>query len=373
MAPTPASHAFVAGLPKVDLHIHLEGSISPALRWRLAERNGIPQGSSSLEQMTQEYLHAFNGIMSKTIEMEAAGQAFFDHFLGGINALRQEDDFYEVGRAYFETCAKLNIRHSELSLDFQEYQEQVSLITALKGYQRAQREAEKKFDITSILVLSFTRSKGPAEAMKAYEHALQYREMFGGFGVAGNSDGTSLMSFNEVLTRAKQDGFYLTAHCDAKHPNMKEFMHDYVTVLGGQGLDRLDHGVDVASDPEIIDICKRRGVGVTICPWMMYAVFSLLYDDADQILFEETIRKLYDEGVYMSIGSDDPALAGDRWLSDNFTLVADQGGFTEEELVNMSLSSVHASWTTPSVKSKLEKEILRYAAAAHGHELKTSI
>ncbi|KAH7116497.1 hypothetical protein B0J13DRAFT_653400 [Dactylonectria estremocensis] len=232
----------------------------------------------------------------------------------------------------------------------------------MNGYRKAQLETEKNYNLKVEWILSFDRNKEPADLMRAYEESLTHRDIIKGFALAGISDGSRLMKFNEVFTRAREDGFFITAHVEAESP---QSLHECLSQVGGHGLDRLDHGLRVGDQQDLIDLIKKRNIGLTLCPWVTYGPAKLMTDheSAVQTVFEDGFRKLCNHEVLVAIGSDDPALVGGRWLEDNLSMLTDVAGFTEEELLNLQLSAVRSSWASDKLKAILDEEIRTYGAS----------
>ena len=195
--------------------------------------------------------------------------------------------------------------------------------------------------------------------MKAYELALKHRDIIIGFGMAGWSDGTSPLQFNEVYTRARADGFKLTIHCDPHIANIHNHIYESATQLGGGGVDRIDHGINTADKQELIQLVRSKNLGLTICPWITQPGL-MDRPDPEAALYDGIIRKLYDNGVKISIGSDDPALVLDRYLTENMEAVAEKGRFTEGEIRQLCLNAVDTSWASDELKAELRAEVLAY-------------
>ncbi len=140
--------------------------------------------------------------------------------------------------------------------------------------------------------MCFLRDESPESAMEAYEKALKYRHMIHGIGLDSLETGRSPMLFDRVYKRAKADGFHLTAHCDVNAQDTHRNIHDCLTRLGGNGIGRIDHGLNAVERPELLEIIKATNTGLTCCLWGAYGY--LFHVEGEQKLFRSMLRKLID-------------------------------------------------------------------------------
>lgn len=157
--------------------------------------------------------------------------------------------------------------------------------------------------------------------------ALPYREMIVGIGLDSNEYDRPPVLFDEIYRRARNDGFKLTCHCDVTQKDTHEHIRQVVCEIGGAGADRIDHELDVVEVPELVEIIKEEGVGVTLCPW------AYVRHHGEENIFGY-VRKLFGACVLVNISSDSPACVESNWVIDNLLLLKIQGSFTNEKLVN---------------------------------------
>ncbi|RAH80465.1 adenosine deaminase 2 [Aspergillus japonicus CBS 114.51] len=360
-----ATAAFIAGLPKVELHVHIQGVLDAPLRHKLAQKNNVPDIADTVEGLERRYQEFFSACCDRSTDVAELSRGFFELFERGGRVLVTADDFYELAMLYYRRAAQMNVRYAEPFIDFMELTRWgVSLDTQMAGYRRAQVEAKRTLGVKSAWVLSFSRTADPIEMMAAYEDALRHRDMIVGIGMAGFSDESSPLKFNQLYTRARQDGFRLTIHCDptVPAPAIHQHIRECVTQLGGGGVDRIDHGISAADSTGLVDLLRRNAIGLTICPWTSLPAL-MHHDDPDQAFFEGVVRRLFDSGVRISIHSDDPALAGQNWVQEALEVVADRAKFTQEEVVQLSLNAVEMSWASCEAKAMLREEIVAYQAS----------
>lgn len=198
--------------------------------------------------------------------------------------------------------------------------------------------------------MCFLRDLFPESAMEHYKAALLYRDIIVGIGLDSNEEDRPPELFEEVFSLARRDGFKLTAHCDADSKNTHCHIKQAASTIAGTGLDRIDHGINVAEKDSLIDLILKRDLGMTICPWSY-----LRHTTFDEL--GPKIRKLYDAGIKISINSDDPAYMEDCWILENMLLVKHLCAFEDKDIVQLSRNAVQWSWAQLSLKQKLLQEI----------------
>ena len=137
--------SFITGLPKAELHLHIEGSLEPELMFELAKRNGIDIPYASVEDVRAAY--AFSNL-----------QDFLDIYYAGANVLRTRQDFHDLAAAYFDRIAADGVVHAEIMFDPQTHTDRgIPFDDVIEGLLSGMAEAEAKHGITSKLILSFLR------------------------------------------------------------------------------------------------------------------------------------------------------------------------------------------------------------------------
>ncbi|KAK8091639.1 hypothetical protein PG997_002000 [Apiospora hydei] len=172
---------FITSLPKVELHVHIEGTLTPSLRWKLAQRNRIPLPYATYADLLESYNVLYNH--RKELHGDTGAPTFLETYFAGTQVLCEEDDFYELGMAYLEKAADMNVRYAEPFFDLQAYLPHgIPAATVLNGYMRAQREGAQKFGVRSNWILCFIRDRPVEEGIAAYE---------GGAALGGRDNGGS--------------------------------------------------------------------------------------------------------------------------------------------------------------------------------------
>lgn len=186
-------------------------------------------------------------------------------------------------------------------------------------------------------------------ALENYVAALPYKDMIVGIGLDSDEHDNPPSKFAELYRRARADGFKLTCHCDIAQQDTYSNVREVAETLGGTGAERIDHGLNAAERPELMELIKGKGMGMTLCPWAYC-------HEADDEVFPR-IRKLFDAGIKVTVNSDDPALMEDSWLVDSLSLVKLEGGFTNQEIAQLQENAVEICWASQDIKDALVKEI----------------
>ena len=328
---------FVLGLPKVELHVHIEGTFEPELKFELAQRNGIKLPFDTPEQVRASY--KFDDLTS-----------FLDAYYDGMSVLQTAEDFYALAMAYFRKVAPQNLRYAEIFFDPQAHTSRgVPFNTVITGLRRAQIEAEQQLGITSALIMCFLRDFQPEYAMATLLESLPYRRWILGVGLDSDENGNPPSKFASVFARAKAEGYLLTMHCDVDIPGSIEHI---ATVIKEIGVARIDHGTNIVEDPELVRLIAERGIGLTSCP-----ISNTWVSDGSKVAL---IKQLAGEGVKVTVNSDDPAYFG-GYIAENYQRVADEGDVSNEFLTQLARNAVDISWAPAVLKAQLRGEIDTYA------------
>lgn len=347
---------FITSLPKVELHIHIEGIITPALKWKFAKRNNIPLTHPRTGQPFQtladyeashDPMKAASGPLNNTQET----LSFFEAYYGGFAVLKTKQDYFDLAMAYYEKAASMNVRYAEIFFDPQGHTKNgVSWETMISGFEEAKVTAEKELNVKSSWIMCILRDDPIESAWEHYEAALNYKHMIVGIGLDSNEEGRPPVMFGEIFTRARKDGFRITAHCDVGKNYPVENTRQVAEVIGGGGADRIDHGLNAAEDEDLVKLIAKKELGMTICPWSY-----IRHQPKDEVFGR--IRLLFDAGVKMNIASDDPAFMEDTWVFENLLVVKSFCKFTDIEILKLARDSVTMCWASDDIKKGLLQEI----------------
>ncbi|KAG8631808.1 hypothetical protein KVT40_000948 [Elsinoe batatas] len=194
------------------------------------------------------------------------------------------------------------------------------------------------------------RDESVESAREHYEAALEYRDMIVGIGLDSNEDQRPPLMFEEIFQRAREDGFGLTAHCDVGKAYPVENCRQVICSLGKTGADRIDHGLNVVEDAELMEMLRTKGMGMTICPWSY-----IRHQPLDEVF--QRIRQLFDAGILISIASDDPAFMEDTWVLENLLIVRKFCNFTDQDMIKLTEDALRTCWASEVVKQEIVREL----------------
>ena len=336
----PSEEEFIRGLPKAELHVHVEGTLEPELAFRLAAKHGIELPYATIEELRAAY--QFEDL-----------QAFLDIYYAGADVLRDADDFHALARSYLRKAHSEGVVHAEMFFDPQTHASRgIELATVLEGLTRAQREAEQESGITSRLILCFLRHLSADEAMRTLEDALPYRDAIAAVGLDSSEVGNPPSKFAKVFARARDAGLPAVAHAGEEGP--PSYIVEALDILQVR---RIDHGVRCEEDPALLARLARERIPLTVCPLsnVKLNVFPSIAD--------HNIKRLLERGLCVTVNSDDPAYFG-GYVVANFLALARGLGLSRAELTTLARNSIEASFLEDSAKRRCYRAIDAYTAGA---------
>jgi adenosine deaminase len=325
-------------LPKVELHVHLEGTLEPQLAFRLAARNGVALPYASVEETRAAY--DFSDL-----------QSFLDVYYAACTVLVTREDFRELTRAYLERAHADRVRHVEPFFDPQTHTTRgIPIGDVIGGILDGLADGERELGITSGLILSFLRHL-PAEAADATLAAAEpWLDRIVAVGLDSSEVGFPPEPFAGTFARARSLGLRAVAH--AGEEGDASFVARTVEALG---VSRIDHGVRAADDPAVMRRLAEGRVTLTACPNsnVRLRVFPSME--------RSTIRTLMEAGVAVTINSDDPAYFG-GYIGDNYRRIAAALALTAGDLGRLAANAINGSFATPARKQELLAELARAIA-----------
>ncbi|MGH3442993.1 MAG: adenosine deaminase [Nitriliruptorales bacterium] len=333
---------FLRGLPKAELHLHIEGTLEPELAFALARRNGVALPFASVEELRAAY--DFDDL-----------QSFLDLYHGCAEVLLTEQDFHDLTAAYLERAAADGVRRAEIFFDPQVHTDRgVSFQVVLDGITSALEEGEERFGVSCGLILCFLRHLPADAAMATLEEALPHADRLLGVGLDSGEVGNPPERFTEVFDRARDAGLRVVAHAGEEGPP------DYVwQALDLLGAERIDHGVRAVEDAALVDRLVGDEIPLTVCPLsnVRLRVFDRLEDHA--------LGRLLAAGAKVTINSDDPAYFG-GYVGDNYVETRRALGLDRDDLVQIARNSLEATFLPEPDRRRLVDELDRHVAE-HEH------
>jgi len=324
---------FIQALPKIELHLHIEGTLEPGLLFELAQRNNVSIPFKSEAEVRDAY--EFTDL-----------QSFLDIYYQGARVLVQEQDFFDLTWAYLLRCRQDNVIHTEVFFDPQTHTERgIAFDTVIAGINRALVQAEAELQITSRLILCFLRHLDEAAAFTTLEQAQPHRDKIVAVGLDSSEKGNPPEKFQRVFERAIEAGFLTVAHAGEEGP--ASYISDALSLLK---VARIDHGVRCVEDPALVQQLIAERIPLTVCP--LSNIKLCVFDSMAQHNIVELLRR----GLCVTINSDDPAYFG-GYMTDNFLAVAAAHALTNQEIAQFTFNAIDASFTGEHEKQRLRTRV----------------
>jgi adenosine deaminase len=330
---------FIEGLPKAELHLHIEGSFEPDLMFNIAKRNGIDIRFNSVEEVKEAY--NFSNL-----------QDFLDIYYEGMNVLTTEQDYYDLTWAYLTKVHSENVVHTEIMFDPQGHTDRgVEFDTVINGIWRAMEDAQSQYGMTCQLIMSFLRHLDEESAFNTLEDGLRHKDKITAIGLDSSELGNPPTKFERAYAKAREAGFKLVAHAGEEGP--AEYVWEALNQLK---VDRIDHGNRSLEDDNLVKELVERKMGLTVCP--LSNLKLCVVDD----LKDHPLRTMLDAGLMASINSDDPAYFGGH-MNANYMAMAEALNLSKAELTAFAKISFQTSFLSEEEKEKRIRQVDEYHLA----------
>ncbi|TMF98828.1 MAG: adenosine deaminase [Chloroflexi bacterium] len=329
---------FARGLPKAELHLHIEGTLEPELMFELARRNGVPLPYASVDDVRRAYI--FSDL-----------QSFLDIYYAGCRVLLKEQDFYDLTWAYLTRAVSQGVRHAEIFFDPQTHTDRgVPFESVVTGIRRALHDGEARFRITSGLIMCFLRHLSADAATRTLHEALPFKKWILAVGLDSSEVGHPPAKFEDVYNRAREAGFLAVAHAGEEGP--PAYVWEALDILKAR---RIDHGVRCVEDDRLVGRLVEEQIPLTVCPLsnVKLRVFPNLR--------AHNLKQLLDRGLLVTVNSDDPAYFG-GYVADNFRDTAAALGLGREQLLTLARNSFVASFVSEEQRRAYLGDVERFAA-----------
>jgi adenosine deaminase len=334
----PTMDEFIRGMPKAELHVHIEGTLEPELAFQLAAKHRVRLPYATVDDLRRAY--QFSDL-----------QSFLDIYYAGADVLRDEEDFYSLTEAYLARAHAQGVVHVEIFFDPQTHTARgVALNTVLAGMRRALLAAERERGMTFRLIMCFLRHLSASDAMNMLEDALPYRSAIAGIGLDSSESGHPPGKFREVFDRARREGLPAVAHAGEEGP--PAYIREALDVLK---VVRIDHGVRCEEDEQLLERLARERIPLTMCP-----LSNLKLRVVDR-LESHNIKRLLERGLCVTVNSDDPAYFG-GYLLENYLGIQHALALSRADLTLLARNSIEASFLATADKHRWLHAIDAYAA-----------
>ncbi len=311
---------FCTGLPKAELHLHIEGSLEPELMVALARRNRVAIPFKSVEEVRAAY--RFTDL-----------QSFLDIYYAGAAVLLSEEDFRDLAVAYFDRAAADGVRHTEIFFDPQTHTHRgVGFDTVMRGLTAGIAEAEARHGMSVGLIMSYLRHLDEEDALATLRLAEPWLDRFVGVGLDSSELGNPPAKFARVFAASRERGLKLCCHAGEEGP--PDYVREALDVLH---VDRIDHGNRSLEDPELVTRLVAERMTLTVCPLSNVALRNV------DRLAAHPIDRMLDLGLRATIHSDDPAYFG-GYIAENFRATAAARHLSHAQLATLARNSFLGSF-----------------------------
>lgn len=330
--------AFIEGLPKAELHVHIEGTFEPELMYALAQRNNVPFRYASVDELRAAY--RFGNL-----------QDFLDLYYQGMGVLQTEQDFHDLAMAYLRRAAQQNVRHAEIFFDPQGHTDRgVTFKTVIDGLTRALDDARRELGLSASLILCFLRHLDEESALKTLEDALPWRERFIGVGLDSSEKGHPPSKFQRVFAKARGLGLHAVAHAGEEGP--PEYVWEALDLLK---VERIDHGNRALEDEKLTARLAELKMPLTVCP-LSNLKLCVVHD-----MKEHPLRRMLRAGLVATLNSDDPAYFG-GYVTENYIAVQQALELNRDEIVTLAANGYRAAFLDAATKQRHLAALQAYCA-----------
>jgi len=316
--------SFIRGIPKAELHLHIEGSLEPEQMFEFSRRNKVAIPFKTVEEVRAAY--AFSNL-----------QDFLDIYYQGANVLQTEDDFRDLALAYFARLHADGGRHAEIFFDPETHTDRgLPFSIAIDGLLAGMKEAEAKYGVTSKLIMCFLRHLDEESSFRTLQSAEPYLDRIAGVGLDSSEKGHPPSKFTRVFAAARERELKICAHAGEEGP--PDYVREALDILK---VDRIDHGNRALEDSALVRRLVREGMTLTVCP------LSNLKLCVVTELRQHPLKRMLDIGLRATCNSDDPAYFG-GYIADNFVRTAEAVNLTRNDIVQLARNSFTGSFLDSS-------------------------
>ena len=326
----------IAGMPKAELHMHLEGSLEAALMFRLARRNKVALKWDSEDQLRAAY--SFRNL-----------QDFLDVYYAGLTVLLTEADFFDMTWAYLEKVHSENVRHTEVFISPQAHTRRgIAFEAMFDGTWNALKQAESRFGMSTGLIFGIQRQWSEDDALAMFDQARHVRDRVLGIGLGGPELPNPPAKFVRAFERARAEGWKTVAHAGEEGP--ASYVADTIDLLR---VDRVDHGVRCGEDAALVARLAQSRIPLTVCP------LSNVDLKVFPVLAAHNLKTLLRAGVNVTINSDDPSYFG-GYMNENFSATQEALNLSADDVLAIARNGFEAAFLPAQVKARNIAELEAY-------------
>jgi aminodeoxyfutalosine deaminase len=333
--------AWLRALPKVELHLHLEGTIEPETLVALSQRHD----ATPLTLADARALYTYRNFLG-----------FLDAFKAVSSRLRTPEDYELITYNMVRALAAQGVVHAEVYISFGiiYYWKQTDVEPFVAAIERARIRAQQEFGTTLYWLIDAVRNFGPDEAARVFRKAAELRAQYPsivGIGIGGDEARGPASLFRDSYAEAAAAGLRLTAHAGESGGPIEGPASIWAAI--NIGAERIGHGLAAQHDPELLAVLAERQIPIEI------NVTSNIRTGCCPSFDAHPLRRYFDLGLMVTLNSDDPPMFGANLL-DEYILAHEEYGFTPDQLRELAANAAEASFLPPTPKLALLARIEQY-------------
>lgn len=326
---------FIRQIPKIELHMHVEGSIVPSRLLQLAEKNKVSLPYQTIEEVEQAY--QFDNLAE-----------FVDLFIKTTEVVQSAEDFHVITQDYLKLCQAENIIHTEVFCDIRTYVDRGHPPEMVLEGINAAFDEQPDGGISGGIIPCFIRHLGPEIAEQDWQILKKHQDKYLAIGLAAVEQGYPASLFKKVFKEIHQAGIKTVAHAG------EEGGPEYIwSAIKDAHVSRIDHGVTCLDDDDLVEYLIKHNIPLTVCPQ------SNVKLNVCGHMSKHPLQDLLKRGLNVTIHSDDPAHFG-AFLTDNLLLIQEHCGVTDQQIYDMTVNAVHASFATEHRKDAMMAQLNQY-------------
>jgi aminodeoxyfutalosine deaminase len=324
-------------LPKVELHLHLEGTIQPETLLQLSKRHDT-------EPLTTE--------AARKLYVYENFSGFMDSFKAVSARLKGPDDYELITYNMIRDLAAQGVLHAEVYISFGiiYYWKNQEVEPYVEAIERGRVKGEKDFGTTVYWLIDAVRHFGADEATKVFRKAAELRKLYPsivGIGIGGDEARGSADLFRKSYAEAKAVGLRLTAHAG------ETIGPESIWAALNIGAERIGHALSAQNDAELLDVLAAKQVPLEL------NVTSNIRTGCCKSFEEHPVKLYFESGLMVTINSDDPPMFGSNLLNE-YVLVQEMFEFSLEQMRELAANAVEASFLPPERKLELLQRVEQY-------------
>lgn len=336
---------YITALPKTELHVHFEGTLTPTQVLNLAKKNKC---ESLIPYTTVEEGNQRRSRYSTL-------QDFLDELDLSCQVLITEEDFTYITIEYLSQVVQLphNCKYVEFQVGPQVHTSRgISVATCLTGIAKGIHYCEEKYGIYARIILTFVKHFSIEDSEKVLDEALalpdSVKQYFMAAGLAGAELNIPHSKFSQLMTKAVAHSLTIVAHCGEE--GGPEYVHDALEAIH---VARIDHGVQSIKDPKVLEKLKSLRIGLCVCPISNEQLH--IYDRF--LNNQHPLRGFLDAGVRVCLSSDDPAFFN-HGLFENYICATLANKLTKMEIWSLAVESFQLSFGIPEDAKRKYLQVL---------------